>query len=113
MNTPKRGRQVDTLIVNMERWRWLPRQLGAASIGNAYVMLNIPDFTLKVMQNGAQVWTTRVVVGKPDPHATPLMVGDDEVHHRQPDLERAAIDHLRTNTCRRWRRIRRCSTAWA
>jgi murein L,D-transpeptidase YcbB/YkuD len=74
MNTPKRGRQVDTLIVNMERWRWLPRQLGAASIGNAYVMLNIPDFTLKVMQNGAQVWTTRVVVGKPDPHATPLMV---------------------------------------
>jgi murein L,D-transpeptidase YcbB/YkuD len=74
LNTPKRGRQVDTLIVNMERWRWLPRQLGAAAVGNAYVMLNIPDFTLKVMQNGAQVWTTRVVVGKPDPHATPLMV---------------------------------------
>jgi murein L,D-transpeptidase YcbB/YkuD len=74
MNAPKRDRQIDLLTVNMERWRWLPRQLGAAAIGNAYVMLNIPDFTLKVMQNGAQVWTTRVVVGKPDPHATPLMV---------------------------------------
>jgi murein L,D-transpeptidase YcbB/YkuD len=74
LNAPKRDRQIDLLTVNMERWRWLPRQLGAASIGNAYVMLNIPDFTLKVMQNGAQVWTTRVVVGKPDPHATPLMV---------------------------------------
>ncbi len=73
INSPKRDRQIDTVIVNMERWRWLPRQLGAASIGNAYVILNIPDYTLKVMQNGAQVWTTRVVTGKPGIHATPLL----------------------------------------
>ena len=57
----------------MERWRWLPRQLGASAIGNAYVILNIPDYTLKVMQHGAQVWTTRVVTGKPGNHATPLL----------------------------------------
>ena len=73
MNSPKRDRMIDTVILNMERWRWLPRQLGAANIGNAYVILNIPDFTLKVMQNGAQVWTTRVVTGKPGKHATPLL----------------------------------------
>jgi murein L,D-transpeptidase YcbB/YkuD len=73
LNSPKRDRQIDTVIVNMERWRWLPRQLGAPSIGNAYVILNIPDYTLKVMQNGAQVWTTRVVTGKPGQHATPLL----------------------------------------
>ena len=73
INSPKRDRQIDTVIVNMERWRWLPRQLGAASLGSAYVILNIPDFTLKVMQNGAQVWTTRVVTGKPGNHATPLL----------------------------------------
>ncbi len=73
INAPKRDRQIDTLLVNLERWRWLPRELGAASIGNAYVMLNIPDYTLKVMQNGGQVWTTRVVVGKAGKHATPLM----------------------------------------
>ncbi|UFX46395.1 L,D-transpeptidase family protein [Bradyrhizobium sp. 41S5] len=73
LNNPKRDRQVDTVIVNMERWRWLPRQLGAANVGNAYVILNIPDYTLKVMQNGAQVWTTRVVTGKPGQHATPLL----------------------------------------
>ena len=73
INSPKRDRQIDTVVVNMERWRWLPRQLGAPSIGNAYVILNIPDFTLKVMQNGAQVWTTRVVTGKPGQHATPLL----------------------------------------
>ncbi len=73
MNSPKRDRQIDTLLVNMERWRWLPRQLGAASLGNAYVMLNIPDYTLKVMHNDQQAWTTRVVVGKVGNHATPLL----------------------------------------
>jgi murein L,D-transpeptidase YcbB/YkuD len=73
LNSPKRDRQIDLVIVNMERWRWLPRQLGAASLGDAYVMLNVPDYTLKVMQNGAQVWTTRVVVGKPGKHATPML----------------------------------------
>lgn len=73
LNNPKRDRQIDTVLVNMERWRWLPRQLGAANLGNAYVILNIPDYTLKVMQNSGQVWTTRVVTGKPGQHATPLL----------------------------------------
>ncbi len=73
LNSPKRDRKIDTVIVNMERWRWLPRQLGAPSLGDAYVVLNIPDFTLKVMQKGAQVWTTKVVTGKPGVHATPLL----------------------------------------
>jgi murein L,D-transpeptidase YcbB/YkuD len=73
INSPKRDRQIDTVIVNMERWRWLPRQLGAPALGNAYVILNIPDYTLKVMQNGAPVWTTKVVTGKPGVHATPLL----------------------------------------
>jgi L,D-transpeptidase YcbB len=73
INSPKRDKQIDAVIVNMERWRWLPRQLGAPAIGNAYVILNIPDYTLKVMQNGAQVWTTKVVAGQPGIHATPLL----------------------------------------
>ena len=73
INSPKRDKQIDTVLVNMERWRWLPRDLGVAALNNAYVILNIPDYTLKVMQNGAQVWTTRVVTGKPGTHATPLL----------------------------------------
>jgi murein L,D-transpeptidase YcbB/YkuD len=73
LNSPKRDKIIDTVIVNMERWRWLPRDLGAPAIGDAYVILNIPDYTLKVMQHGAQVWTTRVVAGKPGIHATPLL----------------------------------------
>ncbi len=73
INGPKRDKLIDTVVVNMERWRWLPRDLGAAPIGDAYVILNIPDYTLKVMQHGAQVWTTKVVTGKPGIHATPLL----------------------------------------
>jgi murein L,D-transpeptidase YcbB/YkuD len=73
INSPKRDKQIDTVLVNMERWRWLPRQLGAPAIGNAYVILNIPTYTLKVMQNDAQVWTTKVVTGQPGIHATPLL----------------------------------------
>jgi murein L,D-transpeptidase YcbB/YkuD len=73
INSPKRDRQIDTVLVNMERWRWLPRQLGAPTLNYAYVILNVPDFTLKVMQGDAQVWNTRVVTGKPGGHATPML----------------------------------------
>ncbi len=58
----------DTIIANMERWRWMPHDIGAT-----YVMVNVPDYTLKVVQNGKTVWTTKVVVGKPGDHATPLL----------------------------------------
>src|ERR1700681_199203 len=73
LNSPRRDRKIDTVIVNMERWRWLPRQLGAASLDDAYVILNIPDYTLKVMRNGAPIWNTKVVTGQPGIHATPLL----------------------------------------
>ena len=71
LNGPKNDRKIDIVRANMERWRWLPRDLGAKALGDAYVILNIPDYTLKLMQADKQVWTTRVVVGKPGKHATP------------------------------------------
>ena len=58
----------DTIIANMERWRWMPHDLGAT-----YVMVNIPDYTLKVVKDGKTIWTTKIVVGKPGEHATPLL----------------------------------------
>jgi murein L,D-transpeptidase YcbB/YkuD len=67
LNGPPRDRSIELIIANMERWRWYPRDLGAA-----HVVVNLPDFTLKVMHNGSQVWTTRIVIGKPD-MATPLL----------------------------------------
>ena len=67
LNGPTRDKSIDMIVSNMERWRWYPRDLG-----NAHVVVNLPDFTLKVMHNGAQVWTTRIVIGKPD-KSTPLL----------------------------------------
>jgi murein L,D-transpeptidase YcbB/YkuD len=64
---PRRADSIDTIIINMERWRWLPRDLG-----KAYVMVNIPDYTLRVMKDGHLHWSTRVVVGKPNLQ-TPLL----------------------------------------
>ena len=61
------SRQIDTIIANMERWRWYPRDLG-----KAHVIVNQPDFTLRVMHEGNQVWTTRIVIGKPRT-PTPLL----------------------------------------
>jgi L,D-transpeptidase YcbB len=52
---------------NLERWRWLPRELG-----KTHVMVNIPDFSLRVVRDSALVWQTRIVVGKPH-LATPLI----------------------------------------
>jgi murein L,D-transpeptidase YcbB/YkuD len=67
INGPKPGDLVARVRANMERWRWLPRDLG-----RTYVMVNIPDYTLKVVQDGRQVWTTKIVSGKPQT-PTPLV----------------------------------------
>ena len=67
LNGPRRERDADTIVANMERWRWMPRDLG-----KTYVMVNIPDYTLKVVRDSQMVWTTRIVVGKPGNLATPI-----------------------------------------
>ncbi len=70
LNGRKPDRPVDTIIANLERWRWMPHE-----IGKTYVMVNLPDFTLRVVQNGHQVWMTRIVDGKPN-LPTPIMSAD-------------------------------------
>src|SRR4029077_19801869 len=68
LNGKRHERDDQVIIANMERWRWVPRDMG-----KAHVVLNIPDFTLQVYNNGASIWKTKVVVGKPGTHATPLL----------------------------------------
>jgi murein L,D-transpeptidase YcbB/YkuD len=68
LNGKRQERDDQLIIANMERWRWVPRDLG-----KAHVVLNIPDYTLQVYNHGASIWKTRVVVGKPGTHATPLL----------------------------------------
>jgi len=49
------------LLVNLEQWRWMPDALG-----DFYVWVNIPEFTLRIVKGGNIIHTERVVVGKPD-----------------------------------------------
>ncbi len=58
---------IDTVIVNMERWRWLPRDLG-----NPHVIVNVPDFRLTLYDKDKLYWTTKIVAGKPN-LATPMV----------------------------------------
>ena len=53
--------KIRAILINMERWRWLPHDLGSY-----YVTVNIPEFMLRVVDDGKPVHTTRVVVGKVD-----------------------------------------------
>ena len=48
------------LIANMERWRWMPRDLG-----ETYILVNVPDYELSVMRGGVAIHRTKVIVGKP------------------------------------------------
>jgi murein L,D-transpeptidase YcbB/YkuD len=68
LNGKRQERNDQIIVANMERWRWIPRDLG-----KAHVVLNIPDYTLQVYNHGASIWKTKVVVGKPGTHATPLL----------------------------------------
>jgi murein L,D-transpeptidase YcbB/YkuD len=47
------------IIANMERWRWLPRNLG-----DSHVEVNIPEFELAVVRDGSVAHRARVIVGK-------------------------------------------------
>ncbi|HHG90475.1 MAG TPA: peptidoglycan-binding protein, partial [Devosia sp.] len=63
----------EDIVANMERWRWMPRDLG-----DFYVFVNIPEFRLAVMRGDEVTHSTRVVVGKPQ-FKTPVF--SDEIEH--------------------------------
>ncbi|MBM3527382.1 MAG: murein L,D-transpeptidase [Alphaproteobacteria bacterium] len=67
LNGETREGRADVILANMERWRWMPRDLG-----ESHVIVNVPDYSLKVVGRGTAAWSTRIVVGKPGTQATPL-----------------------------------------
>jgi murein L,D-transpeptidase YcbB/YkuD len=58
-----RVRQIE---VDLERWRWLPQELG-----QQYILVNIANFELDVVEGGQPVLVMKVVVGK-DYRRTPV-----------------------------------------
>jgi L,D-transpeptidase YcbB len=67
LNGRQPDRPIDTILANLERWRWIPHELG-----RTYVMVNLPDFTLRVVHDGKELWKTKIVDGKPN-MPTPIM----------------------------------------
>jgi L,D-transpeptidase YcbB len=58
--------RVEQLELNLERWRWLPQDMG-----QRHIIVNIAAFQLKVVEDNAGVMAMRVVVGLPY-HHTPV-----------------------------------------
>ena len=58
------------IVVNMERWRWMPEDLGSL-----YLWLNVPEFNVYVFKDGKQIYTDKIVVGELK-YATPMFSAD-------------------------------------
>lgn len=53
------GQLAETIALNLERWRWLP-----AELGRRHIEVNIAGFDVKVVENGSTVQTHRAIVGR-------------------------------------------------
>jgi murein L,D-transpeptidase YcbB/YkuD len=58
LNVPIEGR-MQQIELNLERWRWIPHDLGSR-----YILVNIADYSLAVVEDQTTVLEMRVVVGK-------------------------------------------------
>ncbi len=67
------GDPIKDVIANMERWRWMPRDLG-----ETHLRVNIPEFMVRLNMEGFVIYETRVVVGKRS-NKTPVF--SDKMQH--------------------------------
>ncbi len=70
----ERTRQIE---LNMERWRWLPRDMGLR-----HIRVNVPAFGLAVIEDGQAVMSMRVVAGR---------------HYRRTPVFSGLMDHIVLN----------------
>jgi murein L,D-transpeptidase YcbB/YkuD len=55
------GSEETRLVINMERWRWMPEDLG-----EFHVWDNIPEYQTRVLKRGQVVHQAKIIVGKPE-----------------------------------------------
>ena len=63
----------DRIRLNLDRWRWLPRDLG-----QKYIIVNVPGFHATLVENGVNRWKQRAIAGKlstPTPQLNALATG--------------------------------------
>jgi L,D-transpeptidase YcbB len=66
------------LLANMEQWRWMP-----ADMGETYINVNIPEFMVRIVQNGKVTFEERVVAGQTDKQ-TPVFSDELETLYFHP-----------------------------
>ena len=71
--SPAKGRLEEDVVANLERWRWLPSDLGPR-----HILVNVPEFKLRLIDQGRLVHQARVIVGKPE---TPTPLFSDVMDH--------------------------------
>src|SRR5262249_19337818 len=70
LDRPTPGSNLQRIIVNMERWRWMPDDLG-----EFYVWDSVTEQMTSVYDQGKQVLAEKIVVGKPS-SPTPIFSAD-------------------------------------
>ena len=63
-------KDIKRIVINMERWRWMPEDLGPV-----YVWNNSPEFMLYVVKDGKTIYADKTLVGTIG-YATPVFTAD-------------------------------------
>ncbi len=64
---------LDRIRLNMDRWRWLPRELG-----ERYIIVNVPSYHATLVEKGQNRWKERAIAGStrtPTPQLTAMATG--------------------------------------
>jgi len=65
--------KLNRIRLNLDRWRWLPKELG-----QKYIIVNVPGFHATLVENGVNRWKQRAIAGKlstPTPQLNATAVG--------------------------------------
>ena len=76
---PRSEQEIQRLLINMERWRWMP-----ADLGTVYVQDNVPEFMVYVVKNGKTIHSDKFAVGELR-YATPIFSADMQTIVFNPD----------------------------
>ena len=76
---PLSDRDIKKIVINMERWRWMPEDLGPL-----YVWNNTPEFMVYIVKDGKPIYADRILVGTLA-YATPVFTADMKTVVFNPD----------------------------
>jgi murein L,D-transpeptidase YcbB/YkuD len=71
--SPTDAQKINKIRLNMDRWRWLPRDLG-----EKYIIVNVPAFHATLVENGVTRWKHRAIAGAiktPTPQLSVMATG--------------------------------------